>query len=217
MEERLKKIEDYLFTQNYQQQTDIFENVLQKFETDNGVGIGKRLSKDNAALLEITSIKKGLRSSRMTTAQRDTITNPGYGLIIFNLTTNTYNYFDGTNWIDWSYSTSGTYTPTLTNTTNVSASTPRLATYNRVGNSVTVAGQLDIDPTAPGATLLGISLPIVSDFTTVYQLGGIAVPTSVGENAGIEADATNNRASLKYTAIDITNHTLVYTFTYQII
>ncbi len=113
---------------------------------------------------------------------------------------------------------SGTYTPTLTNTTNVSASTPRLATYMRVGNTVTVGGQLDIDPTATGATLLGISLPIASNFSTAFQLGGTSSATTVAiESAGIESDATNDRASLKYTAVDTTNHTVTYSFTYQVI
>lgn len=113
---------------------------------------------------------------------------------------------------------SGTYTPTLSNTTNVAASTARLSSYMRVGDVVTVAGQLDIDPTAGAATLLGISLPIASDFATVYQLGGVASSTTiVNESAGIEADSTNNRASLKYVAVDTTNHTMTFTFTYQVI
>lgn len=112
----------------------------------------------------------------------------------------------------------GTYTPTLTNTTNLDASTPRLATYMRVGDTVTVAGQLDLDPTAGGAVLLGISLPIASNFSTAFQLGGVASTTTIAnESAGIESDAANDRASLKYIAVDTTNHTMTYTFTYQII
>ena len=139
-------------------------------------------------------------------------------------------YYDGlitNDWIEQSRSLngtqtglvlSGTYTPTLANTTNVAASTPRLATYMRVGSAVTVAGQLDIDPTATGAVLLGISLPIASDFTTAYQLGGVASAETIAiESAGIEANATDNNASLKYVAVDTSNHTLAYTFTYTII
>ena len=50
----------------------------------------------------------------------------------------------------------------------------------RVGDVVTVSGQFDIDPTTPAvATLLGISLPIASAFTTAYQLGGTAFATGV--------------------------------------
>lgn len=112
----------------------------------------------------------------------------------------------------------GTYTPTLTNTTNIDASTPRQATYLRVGNTVTVAGQLDIDPTAAAATLLGISLPIASNFGTAFQAGGTASATGIaGMCGGIEADATNDRVSLKFIASDVTNQTMAYQFTYQII
>lgn len=114
--------------------------------------------------------------------------------------------------------TTQTYTPTLTNTTNVGASTPRQCTYFRVGNVVTVSGQLDIDTTAPAQTVLGISLPIASAFTTAFQLGGTAAPTAVADApAGIIADATNDRATLSYVCVDITNHTLSFTFTYQVL
>lgn len=113
---------------------------------------------------------------------------------------------------------SGTYTPTLTNTTNVAASTPRIAQWLRVGNVVTVSGQLDIDPTSTGATLLGISLPVPSNFANAFSLGGTASSMTItNESAGIEADATNDRASLKYVAVDTTNHTMAYTFTYVVI
>ena len=114
--------------------------------------------------------------------------------------------------------TSGTYTPTLTNTTNVAASTARLATWSRVRNTVTVAGQLEIDPTATGAVLLGISLPIPSAFTTAYQLGGVGSTIAIAnESYGIEADAANDRASMKNIAVSTANHVVCYTFTYQII
>lgn len=114
--------------------------------------------------------------------------------------------------------THGTYTPTLTNTTNISASTARLATYMRVGSTVTVAGQLDIDPTSTGAVLLGISLPIASNFSTVYQLGGVGSSIAIAnESYGIEADTSNDRASMKNIAVSTANHTVTYTFTYQVI
>lgn len=113
----------------------------------------------------------------------------------------------------------GTYTPTLSNTTNVDASTARLCTYMRIGGTVTVSGQLDIDPTTTlTATLLGISLPIASALTTAFQLGGTASATAIsGMTAGIEADATNDRASLKFIATDVSNQTMCFTFTYQVI
>src|SRR3990167_10996405 len=67
-----------------------------------------------------------------------------------------------------------TYTPTLTNVFNVAASTAYACQYMRVGNVVTVSGQVDIDPTAASTyTELDISLPIASAFTATNQLGGV--------------------------------------------
>jgi hypothetical protein len=113
----------------------------------------------------------------------------------------------------------GTYTPTLSNTTNVAASTARPCSYMRVGNTVTVSGQFDIDPTTTlTATLLGVSLPIASALTTAFQLGGTANATAVaGMSAGIEADAVNDRASVKFIATDVSNQTMAFTFTYQVL
>src|SRR6185369_11101538 len=70
------------------------------------------------------------------------------------------------------YIASGTYTPTLTNGTNVAASTARKCQWIRVGNVVLVSGQLDVDTTSTGASELGISLPIASNLATAFDLAG---------------------------------------------
>ena len=115
--------------------------------------------------------------------------------------------------------TTQTYTPTLTNTANVSASTARQCTYFRIGNAVTVSGQLDIDPTTTlTLTTLGISLPIASAFTTAFQLGGVGSASTVADgSAAILSDATNDRATFQYVCTDVTNHTMTFTFTYQVL
>jgi hypothetical protein len=114
---------------------------------------------------------------------------------------------------------SGTYTPTLTNSANLTASTARLCTFSRIGNSVTVAGQVDIDPTTTlTLTTLGISLPIASNFTTAFQAGGASAAIDVSDgSAGIQSDATNDRVTFQYVCTDVTNHTMTFTFTYQIL
>jgi hypothetical protein len=112
-----------------------------------------------------------------------------------------------------------TYTPTLTNVANVAASTAQVCQYFRVGNMVTVCGQLSIDPTTTATlTTLGISLPIASNFTTAFQAGGTAAATAVADAvAGIISDATNDRATLQYVCTDVTNHVMAFTFTYQVL
>lgn len=115
---------------------------------------------------------------------------------------------------------SGTYTPTLTGTANVAASTAFACQYMRVGNVVTVSGQIDIDPTAaaPTATDLGISLPIASNLASQQQLAGVSDCYQIALQGGtIRGDAANDRATLSYVATSTANQSHFFTFTYLII
>jgi len=131
---------------------------------------------------------------------------------------------DGTNFYTTGLmSESGTYTPTLTNGSNVAASTPRACQYLRVGNTVTISGQLDVDPTAAAATgtEIGISLPIASDFANSFQCGGAGSSgdqvSGTAESMRISADSTNNRAAMAWLSQTTSNHTVYFTFTYLIV
>lgn len=111
---------------------------------------------------------------------------------------------------------SGTYVPSLTNTTNVAASTAYSCQYMRVGNVVTVSGQVDIDPTAAGAVVLRMSLPITSSFTATRQAGG-AGGTAAAEAVRIAAIASTSVVGFYYTATSTANNAVAFTFTYQIV
>jgi hypothetical protein len=95
---------------------------------------------------------------------------------------------------------SGTYTPTLFNTTNVDSSTPSVMGYMRVGNSVTVYGQVIINATsATTSTVLGMTLPISSNLTSGGDIGGGAFSNSFPVNtAAVTGDSGNDRATLSY-------------------
>jgi len=113
---------------------------------------------------------------------------------------------------------SGTYTPTLTNTTNISASTSFSAHYMRVGNVVTVSGNVNIDPVATAtSTIMNISLPIVSTFSSQRNLSGVGADITTTQFSRIYADSTNNSAAIQFIALDATNRTHSFTFTYQVI
>lgn len=114
---------------------------------------------------------------------------------------------------------SGTYTPTLTNTLNISASTAYSCQYFRLGSVVTVSGRVDIDPTAASTlTTLSISLPIASNFSAENECGGTAAVRDVaGESAAIYADATNDLALLSFTTSDTSNRAFSFSFTYRVI
>lgn len=113
----------------------------------------------------------------------------------------------------------GTYTPTLTNVANLAASTAYQCQYMRVGDTVTVSGKVDVDPTVTAtATQLGISLPVTSNFGAAEDCGGVAFASGVaGQGAAILGDATNNRAEMNWVATDVTNQPMYFTFTYQVI
>ena len=66
---------------------------------DNGISVGVNTITPNASsLLDLTSTDKGLLIPRMTTVQRTAIATPATSLMIFNLTTNQYEYYDGLAW-----------------------------------------------------------------------------------------------------------------------
>lgn len=95
---------------------------------------------------------------------------------------------------------SDVWTPTLTNVTNLTASTAYECHYIRINDKVICFGRFDADVTAvaPTSTELGISLPIASALTSSAQLGGTA---STSRDGGlIIADTTNDRASVQWSA-----------------
>ena len=98
------------------------------------------------------------------------------------------------------YVGSGTYTPTLTNGTNVAASTSFTWQYIRVGNVMHASGTINIDPTAASvATQIGISLPLASDLNSYVQCTGVAVSQAGAVFGVISGDTTNDRATLDFT------------------
>ncbi len=75
------------------------------------VGIGTT-SPDQSAVLELDSTTQGLLIPRMTTAQRNNISSPATGLMVFDDDLNTFYYFDGSNWIALSADNLGNHTAT---------------------------------------------------------------------------------------------------------
>lgn len=116
------------------------------------------------------------------------------------------------------YVASGTYTPTLTNDANVTSSTAAKCQWLRVGNVVTVSGHLLITPaSASTTTTVGIAIPIPSDFTGVSDLAGVANNEVLTQNsATLQADVSNNRAQLAYSAQNTLSQRWVFSFTYEV-
>ena len=75
---------------------------------NNSGGIGINTSTpDASAQLDIVSTTKGFLPPRMTTVQRDSISSPAAGLVIYNTTSNCLNFYAGSTW----HETCGTIIP----------------------------------------------------------------------------------------------------------
>lgn len=64
------------------------------------MAIGKSSVADSKSILELHSTSKGFLPPRMTTTQRDNISSPPAGLVIFNTTANKLNQYNGAAWTD---------------------------------------------------------------------------------------------------------------------
>ena len=78
------------------------------------VGIGVSTADINpSAQLDVNSTSKGFLPPRMTTSQRDSITTPASGLVIFNTTTNSLEYKSSTGWVSLTAATAVNYPSVL--------------------------------------------------------------------------------------------------------
>lgn len=55
---------------------------------------------DNSAMLDVQGTSRGFLPPRLTSAQRDAISNPAEGLVIYNTETDCLNHFSGTRWYE---------------------------------------------------------------------------------------------------------------------
>ena len=116
-------------------------------------------------------------------------------------------------------SATGSYTPTLTGVANIDATTSGTFRWMRSGDSVTVWGKIDVDPTAGGTlTQVGISLPIASNFAAAENAGGAFISNGGANGYGVvRADATNDRAEAFFVPGVASNQTWYTHFSYVII
>ena len=117
---------------------------------------------------------------------------------------------------------SGTYTPTGTGVSNVNTVDiiERQAQWLRVGNVVTVSGELSVSPSTAGVVVLRLSLPIASALTTAYQLSGSGAWHFTSGNVtavGIQGDAANNEAKFTFGSGVNSQEILTYTYSYEVL
>jgi hypothetical protein len=120
--------------------------------------------------------------------------------------------------------TSGRWTGTLTNTTNISG-TPTFvsAHYSRVGNTITCGGYISVATTTAANTLsqLTISaLPVASSFSATSDAGGVcnflAATGTAGAAGGVNAVSSTGTIRLNWNSTQTGADLLYFSFQYEV-
>lgn len=152
-----------------------------------------------------TLVVNGSTSSNYTTTAGDLLFFEGYSAGVVRVT------------VVGTPPANGTYTPTLTNTANVASSTASLTQYYRIGNMVTVFGNVVIDPTTAAVnTEIQMSLPIASALSSSIQVGG-AGASVLGDAWRIVGTASTDTASFQTVVKADTAQTIGFQFSYQVL
>lgn len=115
------------------------------------------------------------------------------------------------------YIGSGTYTPTFTNSTNVTANNPLVFQWTRVGNVVTVSGQAQVTTTAAALSRLFISLPITSAFSNGSQAAGCGGLIQGNNAMPCRAESGGTRIDVIWTCTATGVNDYSFHFTYLIV
>lgn len=108
----------------------------------------------------------------------------------------------------------GSYTPTISNVTNIGSSTAYTTNWFRVGDRIYVFGEIEIDVTSAGTpSELRITLPVGSTLSNTYSLAGTAVHED-GTPIRISADTGTSEASFKFTPNTATANKYSFHFSY---
>lgn len=172
------------------------------------------ITPDASSILELRTTSKGFLIPRMTQTQRDAISAPATGLIIYNTTTNAFNFYNGTSWTALTSGSAGTVTSASVTTANGFAGTVATSTTTpAITISTSVNGMAKGNGTALSAATSGtdysvgtsglatgilktttgtgaLSIATASDFPTLNQntTGNAATVTT---NANLTGEVTS--------------------------
>lgn len=148
--------------------------------------------------------------------------------VLQKYSTNLGSTYDARTFVDKNYvdsivaaavGTSGSYTPTITGTGNVSSSSPQVCYYMRMGNVVVVWGYAIITATAGSstATTFEVSLPIASNLNVTGDVTGEVTDASNTGNSGFcGPNITAEAAIVNYKALGTGITNIQFRFTYPV-
>lgn len=114
-------------------------------------------------------------------------------------------------------SKAGSYTPTLTNVVNVTATTAHLCDYTQVGDRVIVSGNVEVQATASGVTAIRMSLPVASNFTANDQANGAGGLNIIASgSAVILSDAATDTAQFNFVSPGAGTYGCSFIYQYRI-
>jgi len=99
----------------------------------NNSGYSSSTAIEPSSMLEARSTTKGFLTPRMTGTQRDNISNPAVGLIVFNTTQNDFNVYKGVA-LGWEAIGGGTYTPAVAAQTETPQAVGGIAQFTTAGS-----------------------------------------------------------------------------------
>ena len=135
------------------------------------------ITPDASSILEMRTTTKGLLIPRMTTTERDNIGTPATGLIVYNTTTNKFNFYNGSGWIvisDISSILASTYGGTGNGFTKFSGATSTEKTSFLPDASTTIltknyTGALSTGIVKNTTSTGDLTIAVAGDFPTLNQ------------------------------------------------
>lgn len=107
-----------------------------------GIGVGANLI-DASAMLDIKATDMGVLIPRMTSTQRSVITSPAKGLFVFDNTTSSFWYYDGSTWVEGMGGNSGGSSIWMQNSADAYYSSGNIGIgTNTPSEELTVVGQV---------------------------------------------------------------------------
>src|SRR5687767_3912708 len=124
-----------------------------------------------SSMLDVSSTSLGILIPRMTTAERNAIVTPAVSLMVFNTTTNAYNFWNGTAWVE------------------LLAGPMKIVYDGDIDTKIEVEKNPDEDKIR--FTTAGYEIAVMDGKT--FRLASPGQSVFIGENAGSSDDGTTNQ------------------------